>query len=534
MSYDTSRYINLTQWLKKWVFSGWICDNLSDIDMAGNNTPYARNFRNDGQSVISRPWHQNFYVISTTGSNALGLSTYLGNTNDSLIVRYNTDSTHKLITITETGTATSIDTGTKIASDNRMNFLNVANYVLCMNGSDHLGKLTGTTYAYVVHMPTNFAPSFAVSFDGKTVASGRSTNPNTIYFSVADAYDDFNSAGAYEWSTIEQVTGLASTGQALFYFTKNTIAVTDRGDIVNTGGTITYNSSYLQTTEWAINHNGIVTVWSQIFYVSPSNSISKIVRWQNNNGFDVVSLTDRIGAGITKFMWTIPLNQTDCRGYFQPDTNLIHWFFKSQDSTIHDIIVVYDTIHDTFMIDTNRFFYDWVNFNGKNYTISWVEAKVFRDEYSNDDQGSIIPFLYETKQYYISGGTFKNTLRESRTLLDMNTIAEVTQDIYIDWAIIDSKTIDNATITATTESIETWIGTQEIGLYSIWMEWPETASFEDSMNEVIILRTKWALNRKWRKIKRRRTMNSVGWRIRLKEVTPRLETLPPRATPLTR
>jgi len=186
------------------------------------------------------------------------------------------------------------------------------------------------------------------------------------------------------------------------------------------------------------------------------------------------------------------------------------------------------------MIDTNRFFYDGVNFKGKNYTISWVEAKVFRDEYSNDDQGSIIPFVYETKQYYISGGTFKNTLRESRTLLDMNTIAEVKQDIDIDWAIIDSKTIDNATITATTESIETWIGTQEIGLYSIWMEWPQTTSFEDSMNEVIILRTKWALNRKWRKIKRRRTMNSVGWRIRLKEVTPRLETLPPRATPLTR
>lgn len=74
-------------------------------------------------------------------------------------------------------------------------------------------------------------------------------NPNTIYFSVADAYDDFNSAGAYQGSTIEQVTGLASTGQALFYFTKNTIAVTDRGDIVNTGGDLSYNSTPMQATE---------------------------------------------------------------------------------------------------------------------------------------------------------------------------------------------------------------------------------------------------------------------------------------------
>lgn len=60
-------------------------------------------------------------------------------------------------------------------------------------------------------MPVNFAPKFAVAFDGKTVASGRSTNPNTIYYSVADAYDDFNSAGSIQGSTIEQVTGLAST-----------------------------------------------------------------------------------------------------------------------------------------------------------------------------------------------------------------------------------------------------------------------------------------------------------------------------------
>lgn len=100
--------------------------------------------------------------------------------------------------IDETGTMTSIDTSTDIASNNKMRFLNVNNYILCMNGSDDFGKLTGTTYSNPSQVPTNFAPSFAVSFDGKTVASGRSTNPNTIYFSVADAYDDFNSAGAYQ------------------------------------------------------------------------------------------------------------------------------------------------------------------------------------------------------------------------------------------------------------------------------------------------------------------------------------------------
>lgn len=535
MSYDTSRYYNLTQWLRKWVFSWWLVDNINDIDMAGNNTPYARNFRIDWQSVISRPWHQNFYIISTTWSNALWLSTYLGDWSDKLLVRYNTDSTHKLFTLDELWVYTSIFTDGHISSNNRMRFLNVSNYMLCMNWSDNLWKLTGTTYSIPSQVPTSFAPKFAVSFDWKTVASGRSTNPNTIYFSIADQYDDFNSAGAYQGSTIEQVTWLASTGQALFYFTKNTISVTDRGDIINTWWDLTYNSSYLQTTEWAVNHDGIVTVWSQVFYVSPSNSISKLVRWSNNNGFDVVSLTDRVGAGITNFMSSLPLNQTDCRWYFQPDTNLIHWFFKTSGSSFYNTIVVYDTVHDTFMIDTNRFFYDWSNLNGKNYTLSGIEAKVFRDEYSNDDQWAVIPFEYRTKRYYISGWTFKNTLRESRTLLDMNTIAEITQEIRIDDAVIDTKTITNQSITSwVSESLETGIWTQEIWVYPIWTEWSDVLPFSLNTSEVILLRTKGNLNRKWRKIQWRWKMQNAGGRIKLKEVTPRLETLPPRATPLTR
>ena len=81
------------------------------------------------------------------------------------------------------------------------------------------------------------------------MASGRSTNPNKIYFSVADNYEDFASAGTDTGTVLEQVTGLASTNQALFYFTTNTISVTDSKDIVNTAGTISYNSSYLQTKE---------------------------------------------------------------------------------------------------------------------------------------------------------------------------------------------------------------------------------------------------------------------------------------------
>jgi len=125
------------------------------------------------------------------------------------------------------------------------------------------------------------------------VASGRPANPNTIYYSVADNYEDFTNTGADTGTSMEQITGLASTNQALFYFTKNTVSVTDKGDIVNTSGVISYNSTYLQTQEGAVNHDSIVVVGTEIFYITPSNSVSQIVRGANVNGYDTINLSDQ-------------------------------------------------------------------------------------------------------------------------------------------------------------------------------------------------------------------------------------------------
>ena len=63
-------------------------------------------------------------------------------TNDVLVVRHNKDADEKLVTITESGTVTNINTGANIASDNRMFFQNVADVIYCMNGSDGMGKLS--------------------------------------------------------------------------------------------------------------------------------------------------------------------------------------------------------------------------------------------------------------------------------------------------------------------------------------------------------------------------------------------------------
>ena len=91
-----------------------------------------------------------------------GIGSYLRQDSDydTIIVRENVDTNKKLALYSEDGTKTEISTSTSISSDNKMCFVNVADVMYCMNGSDPFGKLSGTTYTVPSNVPTNFAPAF--------------------------------------------------------------------------------------------------------------------------------------------------------------------------------------------------------------------------------------------------------------------------------------------------------------------------------------------------------------------------------------
>lgn len=440
-------------------------------------------------------------------------------------------SQNKLVTITEAWVVTEINTTTLIASNNRMFFQNVADVIYCMNGSDNFGKLNWTTYTTPNTGVSNFAPSFSVVFNGSHWASGWSTNPNKVYKSVADNYEDFNSAGSDTFTFSETVTGLSASSQALFYFTKNTISVTWPNDIQDTAGTITYTTRALQTTEWAANNACIVEVGSNVYYLSSSNAINKIAQGANIYGYEVLDLSERKYNGISKIMQSLDKDQSSAFGYLLPWEMLIKWFFKSNGATFNDVCIIYDITKDCFLVDGQKYFYDGVFFKGKNYTLSMIEPKVFQDEYSQDDEGAPIPFEYRTKEFYISDTTLKKILRESRLLLDVNELAELTQTIWMDGSQIDSKTLVWSDVVPSGG----WgIGTNEIGTYAIGTEWPdEDISEDDDYYETYILRTKGNLNKIWRKVQLKFTCGTLAGKVRLKDLTIKTEVKPPIASNLT-
>lgn len=493
--------------------------------MAPYFSSYLRNARIDGQSITNRPGHT-LHATLTAGSYPKGIWTYIRSNpaNNKMVVRHNTDGTHKLYTVDSAGATVSIDTGADIASDNRMTFTNIGDVIYCMNGADDFGKLSDTTYTTPSTWVASFAPSFSVVFNSSHWASWWATNPNLVYKSVGNNYEDFNSSGAEQYSFQEQITWLATNGDALYYFTPNTVSKTGKDDIIEAGWALTYATRTLEVSGGSVNHASIVVANKRVFFVTPSNKICVIAEGQPN-GKDSVELSERSNAGITKLMATLDPDQTDCFWYFLPKENLIKWFFKKINSTFHDICIIYDVIKNAFLVDTQKFFYGWVHFEGANYTISMIEPKVFRDEYARDDEDSPIPFTYRTKIFYPGSGEFKYRLRQTQWLVDINQLAVLTQKIYIDSEVVNTKVVDLDNLPASVGGV----GTSAVAIDAIGTG---TAYLND-MFEVPINRPKGTLNKKWRTLMVERTNNTVGGKVRLKSFMPKMEILPEMANSLT-
>jgi hypothetical protein len=116
--------------------------------------------------------------------------------------------------------------------------------------------------------------------------------------------------------------------------------------------------------------------------------------------------------------------------------------------------------------------------------------------------------------------TRKKELWEERTYVAINSLASLEQCIYMDWNEIDCKTIDNDNIPITTG----WLWTWAVWTFPIWTGgW---FTWTDTMYNVDIIRTKWALQVKGKKIRLVFKNNTVWGRVRLENIEMLVEILP--------
>lgn len=147
-------------------------------------------------------------------------------------------------------------------------------------------------------------------------------------------------------------------------------------------------------------------------------------------------------------MNTLDPDQSDCFGYFIPNKNVCKWFFKTAGSTFNNICIIYDIVKDAFLVDSNKYFSAATWYLDTGYTTSGFESKVFKDEFGQDDEDMPISFEYRSKRYDLGDPTMRKEFLEARTYIQINQLASVTQETYVDDELIDSTTIDSSNIPA--------------------------------------------------------------------------------------
>lgn len=518
MTYNTAKYITI-----KDPFSTWLIDNESSWNIPDWASPYLRNARIGVNGIEIRPGHQLFKDIGGTGQylNIVGWV--------SLVAKRWAD----FFFYNQSGTQLATTTFASFNDDALTNFeKGQGNIIYGFNGVEEPAKIDSWAYtvgAMTLTRPSgigawNFKPLFGRLFNGSMWVSWVPSNPSVVYKSVGKSYEDYGWAGSDSLTFSSNIVGLATNSQSIFYFSKEGISCTSISDIVTaSSGAVSYFSRPVTTQEGSVNHKSIVTAGDDVYYLTPSNKISRLMRGNNVYGFENIQLSNRANSGIDKIMSSLDADQTYSFGYYLPFENLIKWHVRKQGSTFNDVCIIYDIIHDWFFIDSNKYFQDWVYWNGYNFTASDLETKIFKDEYGQDDDDTPIQFDYYTKKFNLGNGTFKKIFWETRSFLKTNALAEITQEIYIDDVLVDTYTFIGSTIPDTLEGV--WV--YPIADTPIW---DETEDGNEEMVDIQIIRQKSALRKKGKSIQFRWTCDSLAGKLALQWIDIKTELLSPRTT----
>lgn len=270
--------------------------------------------------------------------------------------------------------------------------------------------------------------------------AGDPNYPNRLFKSSENAPDSFSGTGADIFDSSYPIVGLASAAQTLYVFSENSIDMINNNSIKQIGSSLVYTSIPLEATEGAMNHQTIAVFGRDVYFLSKSGKIKKVSPNQMLH-YDCIELSHRANRGITKTMSKLDPDQSGGFAYVLPEEQLIKWHLRSKGSAFNDVCVVYNTEYDEFMVDDHKAFFSGVNYKTKNFTVSQIEPKIYRDEDGWTDDGSPTPFVYDCKLMNFGEPTINKALWQWRTYLSMNVLAKPVHELYADGALIDSKAL---------------------------------------------------------------------------------------------
>lgn len=290
-----------------------------------------------------------------------------------------------------------------------------------------------------------------------------------------------------------EVVWLESSMNYLWVFAKDKVEKFTKDSIATTWGIASLYS--LPVAKWfeALNNDTIVSAWDFVLFVTKQRKVATIEYMQTNitdPKFTVISNITESWLDVQDWLDNLDDDQSKSFGIFDNNTNCVKWSFKSRNSSINDVWLVYDITNKTRYTDDNKLFSCACELNNNIYA-GWVfSGDIFQDEVGKNDLTEWIDWKYQVKI------SLKNQYRKKwlweYICWSVNYLAKIKRDVEVDDQLEFSDYITWSDYAESNLSLGIWWSMQwsnPIG-GNIWILGLENNSFKKRITESRLM-AKW-------------------------------------------
>ena len=297
-------------------------------------------------------------------------------------------------------------------------------------------------------------PRFGVSFLNFTWVAGGGTGINSqrniLYRSpaivlasdIVKCYD-FIGTGTFQIPRKSDILALKTTLSRLFIFEENRIEWIDKSSYTTISSVVTFFSNPLAKGEAVPNNGSVIVAGDKLFFLTKGKRIKSINYVVGVDQVEIADISNTPDVGITKFLDEQLNNDLSATvGFYDETLKHCKWFVRSRNSTVNDLVIIYDLVNQTFLIDNNKFYSCITRHSDGNYYAGGsFNTDLYQDEYGQDDDGGEISWYRYTAPLDNEKPWQNKLISEVSTTGTIDSTTVIKKEVFVDNDSVDTSYI---------------------------------------------------------------------------------------------
>lgn len=466
-----------------------------------------RNIRGEAESFKPRKGYTSFAnEIASATVKALGSYPRNDSTEDSMVMVTDANKLYRIKPASES-TWTEISLGGVLTDTTTVNFSNYGDFLFIFNGVDLPILVDDTTVSQPFTRPASlsagqFFPKFGEVYLGSLFVAGVPTAPNVVFVSKTassaapeDIYDFSGTLTGYgnadELLFPDRITAIKALDTSLVIFTTNEAYIVNGYSTI--GSTVTFDPQAIPGAGGAVSQDTVTVVENDIYYLTPQKEVKSLKR-SLANASSVT--TTALSTKVQRFMnEQVDPDLTSAFAYYDEPNKYYNLVVKNIDglSNFYRLTADIDKIDQygipPFYIDDKMVFSCGLYYTSDSLQQSFlgspVIGQIYKDQVGLSDNSANIQTFRSSKFFNGGDPTTQKNYKEVVVYGEMTDATEITITAYVDNIAVNTATITSADFDSGSSSLDSGIGTETIGTFTIGEEGEETDTEFGNMKEFV-------------------------------------------------